>query len=488
MKKAPDANEFLRAHGADRLREAVAVNGHRFTGNGHARPDDQLTSQEIEAEIARLAALTLIEYERERGPAAKHLGFRPSVLDAIVKAARGARDDTSGQGRPLSLPEPVPSDDIVDGPELLHELCEAIGHYVVLPPNETVAVGLWVLHCYVFDIFTCTPRLAITSPEKQCGKTTLIDVLGCLVPRPLSVSSITAAAIYRSVELARPTLLIDEADTFIHDNDELRGILNSGHRRGGEVVRLVGDGHEPRQFSTHSPAAIAIIGQLPGTLADRSITIRMRRRLPDERVASFRSDRTDHLAEIAGKAARWAIDNKDALRDADPDVGGLFNRVADNWRPLLTIADAVGGDWPPRARIAAAALSAAADEGGTRTMLLADIRDYFTKQNADRATSEDLVRHLNGLEGRPWAEFKAGKELTKNGLARLLKPFNISPTTIRVSTGGISKGYLAKDFTEVFERYLGPGRGFQTATPLHPLVEAGHSGFQTATRDSAVAV
>src|ERR1700730_14776901 len=168
--------------------------------------------------------------------------------------------------------------------------------------EEANAVALWCLHTFAFQLFYCTPRVAITSPVKQCGKTTLLDVIQRLTCRPLSTGSITAASVFRAVEIARPTLLIDEADTFLGQMDELRGILNSGHRRGGQVIRTVGDNHEPRVFSTHSPCAIAMIGQLPDTLADRSISIQLRRRLPDEKIKSFRIDRVSGLRDLARKA------------------------------------------------------------------------------------------------------------------------------------------------------------------------------------------
>ena len=400
------------------------------------------------------------------------MGFRPAVLDAVVKTARGTvADDTPGQGRPLFLPEPEPCDDLVDGCDLLDALTASLHRYVVLPKNEARAIALWVLHAYAFTAFTCTPRLAITSPEKRCGKTTLMDVLARLLPRVLSVAGISAAAIFRTVELVRPVLLIDEADTFLQQNDELRGVLNSGHRKGGNVVRLVGDGHEPRQFSTHTPVAIAMIGKMPGTLADRSIPIRLQRRRSDEAVQSFRCDRAGDLDQLSSMAARWVADNEARIQEADPDMDGLFNRDADNWRPLLAIADVAGGPWPAWARAAAWGLvsSGAADEESTGTMLLADIQAVFEARNCDRISSEELVEQLHRCEDRPWSEFsKSGKPISKAQLARLLGKYRISPGTIRLEDGRTPKGYQRKDFKHAFERYVEPKRGFGDAAPPHP--------------------
>jgi putative DNA primase/helicase len=154
----------------------------------------------------------------------------------------------------------------VDGAELLNDLATAIRRHVVMAECQADTTALWAAHTYLLDCFGISPRLAITSPEKGCGKTTLLDVVSRLVWRPLPTANVTAAAIFRIIEAHRPALLIDEADTFLPDNEELRGVLNSSHRLGGAVIRTVGDDHEPRQFSTYSACAIALIGKLPGTL------------------------------------------------------------------------------------------------------------------------------------------------------------------------------------------------------------------------------
>ena len=307
-----------------------------------------------DGEISHLAKLSTLEYERERKAAAKRLNVRAPTLDRLVDAEREQFDDGSKQGRALSLPEPRPWPEPVSGAELLEALAVSIREYVVMSDCAVVAAALWVLHTFLLDCFVVSPRLAITSPEKGCGKTTLLDVLSHLVLRALSTASVTTAAVFRVVEMQRPTLLIDEADTFLSENEALRGILNSGHRQGGSVIRTVGEDFEPRIFSTYSPCAIALIGKLPGTLADRSVPVDLRRRRPDEAVEAFRFDRTGRLDQLARKAARWAIDHSDHVRGADPDMpAGIFNRAADNWRPLLAIADAAGGEWPRRARRAA---------------------------------------------------------------------------------------------------------------------------------------
>ena len=195
-----------------------------------------------------------------------------------------------------------------------------------------------------------------------------------------------------------------------------------------------------------------------GTIEDRSIPIRLRRRRPDEAVESLRLDRANGLEKVARMAARWTADHAAELAAADPQMPvGIVNRAADNWRPLLAVADLAGEDWPQRAREAAAELSAGGDDlESIRVALLADIRATFAAKAVDRIKSEDLAAHLGSLDDRPWAEYRGGKPITKAQIPRLLKPFGISPVTIRLADDDTKKGYHLSAFADAFARYLPP--------------------------------
>src|SRR5262245_37249608 len=341
------------------------------------------STSDIDAEIKRLAQLSAVQYERERKTAADRLGIRAAILDKLVQAERP--EDESKQGRAVSFPEPERWPNEVDGAILLDSIAEAIRTYVVLLDHSCDAAALWALHPYLLGSFLVSPRLAITSPVKGCGKTTLLDVLARIVLKPLPTANVTSSAIFRVVESHRPTLMIDEADTFLRDNDELRGVINSGHRKGGAVLRTAGDDYEPRAFGTFSACAIALIGKLPDTLHDRSIVIDLKRRLPIETIRPFRSDRADQLDLLARQAARWSKDNASRIAEADPFMPpGIHNREADNWRPLLAIADAGGGEWPERARKAVEQAHAAAEDESRIAVLLGDIKTIFGDKASDR--------------------------------------------------------------------------------------------------------
>lgn len=446
--------------------------------------------------VLRLAELERHEYDGVRKEEADKLSVRVSTLDAAVeKIWRSAEAEAKpGNGQDLKLPEPEPWPEPVNGAELLDDIVIEFRRYLVLPDYAAEVLALWAVHAHAFEAAYITPRLTITSPLPRCGKSTVLFILWPLTVRPLHAANLTPATIFRTVDIARPTLLVDEADTFLDDQGELAGILNSGHCRDGAVViRLVGDNHEPKTFSTWAPCTIAKIGKLTGALADRAIEVQMRRKHRNETVEQFRRDRADSLKVLGRKAARWAADNFEVLRVSDPDVPNTLNdRQSDNWRTLLAIADAAGGSWPARARAAAVHLSTEdSDEDSIKTLLLQDIQAVFDHLGLDRMSSADLCNELVMLEERPWAAWgRAQKPITANQLSRLLKPFGVRSKNLRTLEGKVVKGYEIAAFEDAFNRYLSLfplDTPDQSATPLHSQKTAAHSGFQTATSGGDVA-
>jgi len=439
--------------------------------------------EHIEEIVRHLRALEPAEYELRRRSEAGRLGIRTAALDDLVQGTETEKVAT-GSGAALDLHDPDPWPQPVDGGALLDELAAAFRRFAILPLGADVAIVLWVLFTYLIAVFDIAPRLGISSPARRCGKTTLLNVLAHLVPRPLVASNISPAAIFRTIDAARPTLLIDEADSFARENEELRGILNSGHSRASAfVVRLVSvaDDFEPRKFSTYTAMAIARIGHLPATLEDREITLALRRRLPSERIERFRREHAAALAELARRCARWAADHAEALKDADPAVPSeLDDRAGDNWRPLLAIADAAGGEWQERAQAAALLLSGAdvRPEGSIGVILLGDLRSIFAEREADRLGSAQICEALAAMEGRPWAEYRRGRAMSPNQLARALRPFDVSPITVQLADGANLKGYKVGDFKEAFTRYLpNPDSTRRSVKTLGP--QGGSDDFQT---------
>ncbi len=274
-------------------------------------PDGHLNrtaSYSEEEELQRLSALSPLEYDRERKDTAKALNCRPETLDKLVKALRPTHEGgLQGRGIDLGTIEPWPEP--VNGAEVLNEVAEAISRYLALGPGEADVLAIWSAHAHAFEAFDFSPRLNFSSPEKGCGKTTGRDVVGLFVPRPLATENLSVAVLFRVIESQKPTLLADECDAWVNDNEELRGLINAGHRRGGQALRCEGESNEVRAFNVFGPAALCGIGSLPGTLSDRSIVIRLKRARPGELRQRFDSRHTEREQELARKLARFAGDN-----------------------------------------------------------------------------------------------------------------------------------------------------------------------------------
>jgi len=425
-------------------------------------PADPKTATETDNEvIARLAKMKPLDYDRVRKDEAESLGIQVTTLDKAVKAAR-----VNVQVDGLKPREIEPWSEPVDGVALLDEIVSEIRRYVVLSDDDAAAAALWVLHTHVYECWRITPRLAILAPEKRSGKSTLLDVLHELVARPVKSENTSNAVLFRLIDQYQPTVLLDEVDKWLRSDHEAGPALNAGCKRGGQHLRCEGDDFKIRAFKTFAPVALAGIGKLEGTLADRSITIDMKRRRPDEIVEDFDEELAHKLHELARKAACWTADARGDLTAARPDIPkALFNRDKQNWLPLLTIAEVAGGSWPEIARrIAVQAVESDVEPDSYRTLLLADIRDIFNGQDHDRIFSKTLCERLVGLEERPWGEFQKGKPITQNKVARLLRSFGIkSAGTIRIADETLN-GYARSQFIDAWNRYL-PDPPDSTITP-----------------------
>jgi putative DNA primase/helicase len=422
------------------------------------RGKDPLQAKSIHEAVIILAAMDPLTYEGHReGVAEKFELKRLSALDEAVKAARKKADGDEDEDAFGWKVEPATH--AVDGARLADEVEAVMRRYVILPKHAAAAAALWVLHAWTYDHSDVSPTLMFTSPDMRCGKSTALKVVMGLVPKPLSASSITTSATFRAIDAWAPTLGVDEADTFLRNNEELRGVLNASHAKGGLVVRSVeanGD-FKVKPFSTWCPKVIAAIGALAPTLMDRSIVIAMKRKLAGEKVERLReASKPELFAVLKGRCARWAADHGLKLDGAEPTVPATLNdRAGDNWRPLLAIADIIGGAWPTKARAAAEALAgdALGDAESTKTMLLSDIRDIFGDQKV--MASAVLCGRLVLLEGRPWPEFgKARKPLSPTQLARLLSPFGVTPMQVKPDGVQQVRGYESRQFDDAFGRYL----------------------------------
>jgi len=365
-----------------------------------------------------------------------------------------AKEAAAGNGTAFTIVDPDPWPDPVNGADLLNEFAAKLHSHVRMNKYAEIVCVVWALLTWVYNSFDILPMLHIHSPEKRCGKSTLLALLFRLVSRPLTASNITPAAIFRTIEVTRPCLLVDEVDSFMKGNEEIRGIINCGHtRQGALVIRCVGQDSEPQSFSTWCPKALSGIGHLQDTIEDRSFKIELTRLAPGEKVDRLRFQ--DQWPELRQQAQRWANDNAELLSgDTTEPPDYLSNRLADNWSPLFAIARAAGEDWVQKVDAAARHYSQFADDSDSiQVELLGDIKAVFEAANAERLSTTDLLNRLTSLEERPWGEWKQGKPMTARQLSNRLKLFHISSAKFRLGDK-THRGYVRQDFNDVFRRYL----------------------------------
>jgi len=362
---------------------------------------------------------------------------------------------TTGQATAPAPVEVPPVDRLLDDVEAY------VRRYVVLSPAQVVAVALWVIHTHAFGAAETTPYLNVTSVEKESGKTRLLEALEPIVARPWLTGRITAAVLVRKVDAERPTLLLDESDAAFKGEKEyaeaLRGLLNTGYRVTGKSTICVGQGAtiNYKDFSTFCSKAIAGIGQLPDTVASRSITVALKRRAADEPIEPFRIRAVRARADdLRARLEAWTAAHVEALAGKEPDIPSeLGDRTADCWEPLLAIADLAGRDWPTRARAAAVELAgcSAAEDESLGVRLLADVRAAFA--NEANVFTAALLEALNGFEESPWGGWHHGGGLTPRDLAKRLRPFGIRSRTVRVGED-TGKGFKREQFDDAWARYL----------------------------------
>lgn len=358
---------------------------------------------------------------------------------------------------------------------LLDDLARFFARFVSFPsPAARDAVVLWTMHTHAFDAAETTPRLHLQSAEKRSGKSRTLELLEMTAANAHATMNMSAAALYRVVEEHHPTLLLDEVDTVFSKgrderNEDLRGLLNAGHRRGARAYRCSGMKMEVvKAFHVFCPVALSGIGDIPGTLADRSIPIPMRRKTQAEPVERLRRRKVGPEAEaLRERLAQWAADHVDDLRTAEPSIPDqLDDRAADGWEPLLAIADAFGGSWPVRARAAALELSAGkmAEDDTIGVRLLVDCRTVFG--DAERLSSAELASRLCRIEEAPWGAWY-GHPLDARGLAKMLKPFDIRPRKVRFGDD-TAQGYMRDAFADAWARYLPPNGGPDPISHFEP--------------------
>ncbi len=315
------------------------------------------------------------------------------------------------------------------------------------------------------------------TPEMGSGKTRVLEVTGPLCNRPHSVTNISVAALYRLIDMAKPTLFADELDTIFdpklksEKNEELRGIINSGNRPDTPVLRFDVKANALVGFDAFCPKMLAGIGRVPDTVASRGVPLGLKKKKRSEQVAPYkRREALPRATPVFQAIAQWATENSDKVRErydagtsASPE--GLQDRMEEAVEPLVVIADELGCGAELRGALTRLlTVEGAQEQHSYRLRLLHDLRQIWHAAEAggdrqDGLHTEFLLQHLHAIEEGPWATYYDHK-LDARDLASLLRHYGI--TSQDVKRDGVNrKGYRRMALQDAWERYLGD----ENATP-----------------------
>jgi len=486
--------------------ESVALNGRRvyvaYDSDVMVNPNVHAALVSLGEHLQKFAAEVAYVY-LPTGPGGAKVGLDDyfaagGTVDDLLLRARPDPVKPAGEGEQQGHAGPVEDVPLEAGASLLAEVETFVRQFLVFSNDaQAVVVTLEIIHTWTFEAAETTPYLHVTSAVRLSGKTRLLEVLALLARGALQAADATPAAVYRAVAESTPTILFDEVqDLFGRGADEgqrqLRAVLNSGYRKGGNALRVVGEGtnQHTEKFPTFCPKVLAGTGSLPDMLASRSIPIRLRRKTPAESKAlqRFRIREVSPEAEaLRGRLAGWAQAALESLEGAAPELPEeLDDRQQDMWEPLLAIADLAGGDWPERAREAAVTLhSGKVGDDELDVLLLDHIRQVFTRRKVERISTDrllgDLVQHPEGPWSERWGhqvhEYAGEVRGDLLGPARYiawrLEPFEVKPVKWREGKTAEGKwrhvrGYERAAFEDAWARYLPPPPPPPASEPPHP--------------------
>lgn len=410
-------------------------------------------AEDLDKTIERLAKLRPAEYDRVKKDEAGKLSITVKALDAEIRIKQKEKD--LANNAPFKTIEPWAH--AIDGSDLLCSVVKTIHGYVICSEHTARAAALWITHTYLLDVIYCSPLAIITAPDKGCGKSTLLDVMADMVYQPIPTASISAAALYRTIEEYQPTLLIDEVDSFLAGDEAMRGIINCGHKRKAAfVMRCDGEDNKPKRFSTWSAKLLSGISakNVHDTITSRAIILELRKKLATEVIASNRNNQ-DEYHTLSRKLVRWTSDIKDQVRQSNVTFPNSLNdRQKDNWESLLAIADIAGGQWPEMARETAVAICSKAETKSYKVELLEDIKAIFELKKIDRVSTADLINYLCEDVEANWVTYSHGKQISPKQLAKLLGGYDIASKTVRFGVYDTAKGYYKAQFLDAWARYV----------------------------------
>lgn len=428
--------------------------------SGHPRYNATETDKKLDSRL-RTGPTTCDQFKKTNPNGCKVCN--ESAKSPITLGVKPRAPSASPRPQPdLSEPfDPIePYTEPVDLKQLLDAVLALLTRFIIMNPHQRVAVTLWIVLTWLIDITHVAPLLLITAAERESGKTQLLSLAAMMSRCSMTLSNSTTAFLFRVIQKWQPTLFIDEADTFMKESIDQKGLINAGHtRQSARVGRVVGENHEPTMFNVFCFKALAGINlakHLPDATMSRGVIIALSRKLPGERCERLRHADREHFRELRSKLARFAQDYADQIQRARPMLpDALSDRQQDNWEPLFAIAECAGPEWLELCTSAALGLCRSTDMSeSSGNSLLGDIREVFERKKCQKVSSADLIQALNEDEEAGWATYNRGRPITPRQVAQLLKPYGITPKTVRLGVGDTPKGYDRQQFEDAFSRYL----------------------------------
>lgn len=451
-----DFNDLHQLAGLEAVKAQIDGAGVLSTAQVQAVQDKAAEAETDDQTIERMAGLSTLEFARQSKAAADKLGVTVSQLRGVVNEYRKAQNSGFEAESPFEVVEAW--EEPVNGARVLNDVLAQLQAHVIADTETLHTAALWVALTWFIDAATIAPIALITAPEKNCGKSTLLVAMSKMAKSPLVTANMSSAVLFRLIDQHAPTLFIDEVDTWLRDNEELRGILNAGHTKDTAYVwRCEGDNFTPTKFSVWGAKALSGISaqNISDTLKSRSVILTMRRKLKGETALNVRHTPVETFTIIKRQLARWADDNASAFSAMRPIMEGLNNRDQDNYEPLLAIAMLAGGDWVTHLeRACGKAQSHSDDSKSIGEELLEACRNIFDSHKMGKIKSVDLLKHLLEDEEAPFATYNRGKPITIKQISTRLSGFGIRSKTIRFGYEGTAKGYEREQFNDVFTVYL----------------------------------
>lgn len=359
---------------------------------------------------------------------------------------------------------------------VVDEIHRLISKYIVLSHSEIRVASAWAAASWHMDVWSRFPHLAVTSPEKRCGKTRFLQLLEKVCPKPWSTTSISPAAMYRLIEKERPTLLLDEAQSISRRGSEssevLRELLNAGIDSTSVVVRVGGkDNDEIKKFSVYSPKVIALIGAIDGVLADRCLPIGLKRKSREDQVQFYNHRVVDQESKALGeKLEKWSKESAKAITEAYDQTEPFAidnDRMADLLRPLQAVLAVVDpssinllqkyaeGSEERERRIEMMSpgvlmLVACREAFAEREKTVKRLGKLAEKTEPGFLPTETLIEFLCKRTEEPWARWSKGQNINPEGVARLLRPYDIRSERNRDQS---ARGYYTHSFEEAWKKY-----------------------------------